>query len=141
VIPKGIAPFFVLRGERITVEGWAGNGGQMAGARRKQAVLGKANAGERFKKAKKLNKEALKLVDEKAAEIAKSLYDSTLDGHVLSARLLVELAEGNVDAEEAMTLRPLRSLASDLAAEPQWPREELEAVEETGAGSREPQGA
>ena len=44
----------------------------MAGARRKQAVLGKANAGGTFKKVKKLSEEALKLVDEKAAEIARS---------------------------------------------------------------------
>jgi len=79
----------------------------------------KANAG-RGSKVKKLNQEALKLVDEKAIEIAQSLLDSTLEGHVLSARLLVELAEGNVEAEEASTMRPLHSLALELAAEPQW---------------------
>jgi hypothetical protein len=126
---------------RKTVERWAGNGGQMTGARRKQAVLGKANAGGTFKKVKKLNEEALKLVDEKAAEIAKSLYDSTLDGHVLSARLLLELAQGNAEVEEAMVMRPLRSLALDLTAEPEWPRDSLDAAAETGVGSREPEGA
>ena len=89
---------------------------------------------------KKLSEEALKLVDEKAAEIARSLYDSTLDGHALSARLLVELAEGNVEAEEAVSMRPLRSLAFDLAAEPEWQPEAPEAAAETGAGSREPEG-
>jgi hypothetical protein len=112
----------------------------MAGARRKQAVLGKANAGGTFKKVKKLNEQALKLVDENATEIAKSLLDSTLDGHVLSARLLVELAEGNVEAEEAVTMRPLRSLALNLAAEPQWPGDAPEPAAETGASGREPEG-
>jgi|SRR5271166_2186825 len=111
----------------------------MVAARRKRAVLGKTNAGGTFKKTKKLNEAALKLVDEKAAEIAQSLYDSTIDGHMLSARLLVELAEGNVEAEEAVTMRPLRSLALNLAAEPEWRDEESGASAETGAGSREPE--
>jgi len=79
----------------------------------------KANAG-RGSKVKKLNQEALKLVDEKAIEIARSLLDSTLEGHVLSARLLVELAEGDVEGEEALATRPPHSVASELAAEPQW---------------------
>ena len=97
-----------------------------------------ANAG-RIGKVKKLNKEALKLVDEKAPEIAKSLYESTIKGHVLSARLLVELAEGDVEAEEAMTMRPLRSIALELAAEPQWKGEETEAGAEMCSGPREPE--
>jgi hypothetical protein len=113
----------------------------MAGSRRKQTAPGKANANGAYKKVKKLNKAALKLVDEKATEIAKSLYDSTLDGHVLSARLLVELAEGNVDSEEAMTMQPLRSLALDLAAEPEWTSEESGATAETDAEQRKSHGA
>jgi len=40
----------------------------MAGTRRKQAASGKASTAGRFKKLKKLNKEALKLVDQNAAE-------------------------------------------------------------------------
>jgi F0F1-type ATP synthase membrane subunit b/b' len=110
----------------------------MAKATRKQALTKKANAG-RNGKVKKLNKEARKIVDEKATEIAESLLNSTLDGHVLSARLLVELAEGNVEAEEAMTMRPLRSMAADLAAEPPWRGEETEAAAETCSGPREPE--
>ena len=72
----------------MTVERWAGNGGQMARERRKQAVQGKAGTS---KKTKKLNEEALKLMDENAAGIAQLLCDSTLHGHMPSARLLVEL--------------------------------------------------
>jgi hypothetical protein len=71
-------------------------------------------------KTRKLNREALKIVDEKAKEIADALFDSTIKGHVLSAKLLVDLAEGNIDADEAMTKRPLRSVATELAAEPPW---------------------
>jgi len=69
----------------------------------------------------KLNKAAFKIVDEEALKIVTSLLKSTLEGHILSARLLVELAERNVGAEEALTMRPLFSLATRLGAEPQWP--------------------
>jgi hypothetical protein len=76
-----------------------------------------------IRKSKKLNQAALDLVNENAALIAKALYDSTIQGHILSARLLVELAEGHVDVEQAMNSRPLRSFAWDLAQEPEWPGE------------------
>jgi hypothetical protein len=69
----------------------------------------------------KLNQAAFKQVDENASQIAKTLCDSAVKGHVLSTRLLVEVAEGNVGAEEALTMRPLLSLASRLGAEPEWP--------------------
>jgi hypothetical protein len=97
-----------------------------------------ANAG-RIGKVKKLNKEALKLMDEKATEIAQFLLNNTLDGQVPSARLLVELAEGDVGAEEALTMRPFRSVALELAAEPQWKGEETEAGAEMCSGPREPE--
>jgi hypothetical protein len=79
----------------------------------------------------KLNKEAFKVVNEKAFEIAKALFESTIKGHVLSARLLVELAEGDVDVEAALLIRPLRSLAQRLAAEPQWPSDAPDEWAET----------
>lgn len=87
---------------------------------------------------RKLNEEALKIVDEKAVQIAKSLLDSTLEGHILSARLLVELAEGNVEADEAMTMRPLRSVAMGLAEEPQWQDEAPDPAAETQAADSSP---
>jgi hypothetical protein len=43
----------------------------------------------------------------------------------MSTKLLVELAEGDVDVEEALTKRPLRSLALRLANEPQVPKKPL----------------
>ncbi len=104
------------------MERWAGIGGQMAVRSRKAA------ARNGVVKARKLSKEALKLLDEKAVLIAKALYKSTLKGHVLSARLLVDLAEGNVDAEEAIAMRPLLTQAQELAIEPEWQDETLEPV-------------
>jgi len=123
---------------RKTVEWWAGIGGQMAGEAQKRAVRGKAKGAGTVKKARNLNQAALKLVDENATEIAQSLLKSTLKGHVLSARMLVELAEGNVEAGEATAVRPARSLALELAAEQEWPGE---ADVEAEVGSREPEGA
>jgi hypothetical protein len=73
---------------RKTVEWWAGIGGQMAVEVRKRAVRRKAKEVGTVKKAKTLNKAALKLVDENAAAIAQSLLDSTIHGNVVSARLL-----------------------------------------------------
>jgi len=69
----------------------------------------------------KLNNEAFRILDERAGELAEFLMNSAKKGHATSARLLFELAEGNVSAEEAMSMRPLYSLAQRLAAEPQWP--------------------
>jgi hypothetical protein len=70
---------------------------------------------------KRLIKEARKLVDAKANEIAEALMKATKEGHVMSARLLIELAEADVDIEEALGKRPLITLATRLAAEPQMP--------------------
>jgi hypothetical protein len=47
--------------------------------------------------------------------------------------LLVELAEGNVDVEEALNMKPLRSLALRLAAEPQVVDATMHKVLETDA--------
>jgi hypothetical protein len=79
----------------------------------------------------RLNKAAFKMVEERAGEIAESLMNRAKQGHVVSARFLVELAEGNLDAEEALTMRPLLSLAMRLAEEPQWPSGAPDAGPET----------
>jgi hypothetical protein len=89
----------------------------------------KAVASNGVVKAKKLSTEALRMLDVNAVKIVEALYQSTLKGHVLSAKLLVDLGEGNVDLEEAITIRPLRSLALELAKEPQWQYDTVEPVE------------
>jgi hypothetical protein len=106
-------------------------------ARRNQTKVRKTGTS----KIKKLNKEAQKIVDEEAPEIAKSLLKSTLAGHVLSARLLVELAEGDMETDEAIRMRPLSRYASELAEEPQWPDESSEPVVDTEITKRKPESA
>jgi hypothetical protein len=60
------------------------------------------------------------VVEEKAPEIADSLLQNTLKGHVESLRLLVDLAEGLLEGDEAMNKRPARSQAQELAMDPPW---------------------
>jgi hypothetical protein len=66
---------------------------------------------------KNLNKEARERVEEHSGEIVDALMESTRKGHSMSTRLLIQLAEGPVETGEGNN----RSLAIDLAKEPQWP--------------------
>jgi hypothetical protein len=68
---------------------------------------------------------AFNMVEERAGEITDALMKSTLEGNVMSTKLLVELAEGDVDVEDALSKRPFRSLALRLANEPQVQKEPL----------------
>jgi hypothetical protein len=77
-----------------------------------------SKAGSR--KTTKLKKEALKVADEKAREIAEALCERAIDGNISCARMLVELADGAVDGDEAISNLPLRSIALELASEPLW---------------------
>jgi hypothetical protein len=88
---------------------------------------------------KRLNKEAFKLVEERANEIAEALMKSTIEGKVMSARLLVDLAEGDVDLEEALSKLPLRSLALQLAKEAQWVDPNPDAVANYEAEDEQPE--
>jgi len=72
------------------------------------------------RKTKKLITEAFNQVENNAVQIVKALYDSTIEGHVLSAKLLVELAEGDTDLDETINKRPFNSLALRIANEPEW---------------------
>ena len=114
---------------------------------KKQAVLSNVNARGKSpkpptpRKAQRLIAAALKLVDDNACEIARSLYESTLAGHVLSAKLLIDLAEGNADVEDAINKRPLRTLAMDLAAEPEWEGDSLESQAEQARANRKTEAA
>jgi hypothetical protein len=87
------------------------------------------------RKAIRLSKMAFELVEENAGEITQCLMKSTREGKVMSTKLLVELAEGNVDVEVALTKGPLRSLALRLEAEPQMPPHPQDAAVETAVGS------
>jgi hypothetical protein len=87
---------------------------------------------------KKLSNEAFKLVEEKAKQIAKALFNSTVKGKAMCARLLIELAEGDEDLEEALQKLPLRSLALQLAKEAQWVDPNPDAVEEPEPEDEQP---
>lgn len=113
----------------------------MAVARRKQEVNQKAKGKKASKQAKQLKKAAFKMVGEKAPQLAMLLFSSSVEGDVPSTRLLMELAQKNVEAVKATKNQPLRSWASVLAAEPEWRGESSEEDAETGVGSREPEGS
>lgn len=83
--------------------------------RKKQATGRSGN-----RRTKKLNDAAAREVDDKAREIAAALPKSTLEGHVQSAKLLVDLAEGTTDGDGAESTGPFRSQARDLEVEPEW---------------------
>ena len=94
---------------------------------RTQAAIGKK------RKTVKLAAAALNKIETTAAEIVLALYESTLKGHVMSTKLLVELAEGSVNLEDILTKDPFRSLALRLANEPQVIDATMHKVPETGA--------
>jgi hypothetical protein len=106
-----MVPFPFLHRKRIGAECWNGNGGEMT--TRTQSAAGKK------RKTIKLTAAAFSMIETNAPEIVQALYESALKGHVMSAKLLVELAEGDVDVEDALNKKPLRSLALRLANEPQ----------------------
>jgi hypothetical protein len=80
---------------------------------------------------------AFNLVEENAGEITEALMQSTREGKVMSTKLLVQLAEGDVDVDEALTKRPLRSLALRLANEPEAPNEPVNEAAGTEAKTQE----
>lgn len=143
----------------MTVERWAGNGGQMAGSRKKkQEVESKPrelatdnvepcsgcdlgclqclNGGART-----LRQLAFKTVQDNGAGITKSLLERTLGGDFSSAKLLISLAEPRAEKEGARKRnRRGRSAAQELAEEPQWRDREPETTVEAVFAGREPEG-
>ncbi len=119
------SPFFVSARQAIGAECWNGIGGEMT--TRTQAAIGKK------RKAIKLTVAAFNKIETNAPAIIEALYKSALEGHVMSTKLLVELAEGDVDVEDALIKKPLRSLALRLANEPQVVNATMHKVLETGA--------
>jgi hypothetical protein len=93
---------------------------------------------EKKRKVIRLNKEAFKLVEDNAVDITAALLRSTIEGKVMSTRLLVELAEGDVDVEDGMPVGPLRSLALKLALAVQSRAKVPHAVVETEMEIQQP---
>jgi signal transduction histidine kinase len=123
----------------MTVEKWTGTGGQMSTAGPKLVLVtrtgSKTNRSKPLsqKAVKKLVKSASSTVESNSDEIARSLLTSTLSGNVNSARLLVSLAEGQAEDDDAEANQPIQTLAMKLAAEPEWTGKPNEATAETEA--------
>lgn len=126
--------------------GLSGNGGQMSEAKRKLVVMDSPRKQEteqqpdRIGGASEMRVAADIVLQEKSLEIANALAQSSMDGHIQSARFLYELAEENEKLGPAEGARKLRSLADEWAAEPEWLAELREEDAETAGGSREPEG-
>jgi hypothetical protein len=125
-------------------EWWDGIGGQMAGARKKQAAVGKPRGtGARNKakgRAEKVRKAAEKALLENFENIAQALVLRTIAGNSNCTKLLFDLADGQASMEDEGTLRRFRSLAEEWAAEPKWEGETVDAGTETGCGKRAGEG-
>ncbi|MGD0521345.1 MAG: hypothetical protein ABSA48_08830 [Terracidiphilus sp.] len=130
----------------MTVEWWAGNGGEMARAEKKAALKSKtrrkaAIGKKKVPKGVKILREAAdETVGENSAKITASLLKATLKGKVGMAKLLIDLAALQQEKEDAKKKRRGRSTAQELAAEPEWRDEVIETLAETEPGSREPEG-
>ncbi len=76
------------------------------------------------------------VLEDSCVEIALALAKSAIEGHVLSARLLLHLAEGLRLGKVQMTQKP-QSVAIVLEAEPQWIAEAAEESAKAAIGSGE----
>lgn len=127
------------------VERWDGIGGEMEPARESEEAVRKPS-GKRIQKnavnrgRAKMNAAADKTLELNSEIIAKSLLESTLGGNATSAKLLIALAEGQINFEDEAVMQRLCSLAEKLAAEPQWSGDAVEAVAECGTAEGEPEG-
>jgi len=63
-----------------------------------------------------------------------------LGGNTSCAKLLFDLADGQVSMEDEGTMRRFRSLAEEWAAEPKWEGEAVDAGAGTGCGQGEGEG-
>jgi hypothetical protein len=143
--PKGIAPFAFYGKKRKSVERWNGIGGEMGLEKEKQTVERRPRRTGVRKQAvscgtAKMKAAANKTLKEHSEQIADSLLNGTLKGNVISARLLIALAEKQTDCEDEKEKQSSCSLAKRLASEPEWSGEVSEAKAATGFEEREPEG-
>jgi signal transduction histidine kinase len=82
------------------------------------------------RKLTKLNEQAFNQIETNAEEIAKALCDSTKKGNVISACLLVELAQDQMETEEVSMKQQVQTIAQRLAKEKEWQGPPLTPEEE-----------
>jgi hypothetical protein len=68
----------------------------------------------------KLNEQAFNQVETNATEIASALCEATKKGNCISARLLVELAQDQIDTEEASRKQVVQSIGKQIELEKEW---------------------
>jgi len=86
-----------------------------------------------------LREAACKVLHDHGQEIAEALRKSSAEGHIQSARFLYDLAKLQEELGKTEAARQIRSLANELAAEPEWNAESSEESAEIAGGSREPE--
>lgn len=127
--PQGITPFPFYGGECKAVEWWDGIGGQMVLGRQRQTVVKKPSGTGLQKKAvsrgtAKMSVAADKALEDNSDDITKALTDNAKKGNATCARLLLALADGQIDCEDEVVMERLCSYAEKLAAEPEWTGDE-----------------
>jgi hypothetical protein len=137
--PKGITPFHFYGEECEAVEWWDGIGGQMVLGRQRQTVV-KKPSGTGLEKKKvsrgtaKMAAAADKALEDNSKTIVDSLTGSAKKGNATCTKLLLALADGQIDCEDEVVMERLCSYAEKLAAEPQWKGPEPEPDDEESVG-------
>ena len=133
-VPEGDRPFSLSLEECRT--GKPGIGGEMVAAKQRQAAKSKPRGSGSQKKScagtAQLKTAADKKLKEHSEKIAESLYNNLVEGNVTCGKLLIALAEGQIDCEDEAVVNRLRSMAEELASEPEWDGELDEAEAEAG---------
>ena len=133
--PQGITPFPFYGEECEAADWWDGIGGQMVLGRQRQTVV-KKPSGTGLEKKKvsrgtaKMAAEADKALEDNSNAITKGLTENAKKGNATCARLLLALADGQIDCEDEVVMERLCSYAEKLAAEPQWKGPEPEPDDE-----------
>ena len=133
--PKGITPFPFYGEVCKAVEWWDGIGGQMVLGRQRQTVV-KKPSGTGLEKKKvsrgtaKMAAAADKALEDNSKTIVDSLTGSAKKGNATCTKLLLALADGQIDCEDEVVMERLCSYAEKLAAEPQWKGPEPEPDDE-----------
>jgi hypothetical protein len=131
--PKGITPFSFCGEVCKAAERWDGVGRDMELQRQ---MVRKKPSGTGIEKKKvsrgtaKMAAEADKALEEHGDEITKGLTEGAKKGNATCARLLLALADGQIDCEDEVVMEQLCSYAEKLAREKQWKGPEAEPDDE-----------
>jgi hypothetical protein len=133
--PRGITPFSFY-GEVCEAAGWwDGISGQMVLGRQRQMVVKKQSGTWLQKNAvscgtAKMSVAADKYLKDNSDDITKALTENAKKGNATCVKLLLALADGQIDCEDEVVMEQLCSYADKLAAEKQWDGPEAEPDEE-----------